>query len=186
MATSQLTHPLTYDDLRQMPDDLNRYEIINGELLVSPAPSLAHQLVSVQLFTAVFAHVQQHELGTVLYAPVDVRLGAHDVVEPDTLFLSHERFEKFRTKGTIDGPPDLVIEIISPSSSSVDAIGKAALYARVGVPEYWLPAPEKRSFRMLVLKDGVYHDIQAVDGCLHSTVLDGLVIDPDALFANLA
>lgn len=185
MATTQLTRPLTYDDLKHMPEDRNRYEIINGELLVSPAPSLAHQLLSGRLFKTLSAHVDTHGLGQLLYAPVDVRLGPHDVVEPDLLFLTRDHFDEYKSKGAIEGPPDLVVEIISPSSASIDAIRKAALYARAGVPEYWLADPERRTFRMLSLRDGVYRDVEPVDGRFHSSVLAGLVIDPASLFANL-
>ena len=185
MVTTQLTHPLTYDDLLRMPDDRNRYEIINGELLVSPAPSLAHQIVSGRLFRIISAHLDREPLGEVLYAPVDVRLGVNDIVEPDLLFLRRERFETQKSRGAIDGPPDLVVEIISPSSASIDTIRKAALYARAGVPEYWLADPESKTFRLLVLNDGIYRDVEPPEGRFHSTVLAGLVIDPTTLFAGL-
>src|SRR6476661_2017100 len=117
MATAQLARPLTYDDLRQMPDDLNRYEIINGVLFVSPAPNRAHQLLSIRLFKAVSAHADMHDLGELLYAPVDVRLGPHNVVEPDLLFLRRDRFHLYEASGVVEGPPDLAVEIVSPSST---------------------------------------------------------------------
>ncbi len=185
MATVQLARPLTYDDLRQMPDDRNRYEIINGELLVSPAPSRAHQLLAGALYAVVRAHVRAHRLGDLVFAPVDVRLGPHNIVEPDLLFIRANRRNIYKPKGVVEGPPDLVVEIISPSSSSIDQVRKTALYASAGVPEYWLPDPEHRTFRMLVLEDGVYHDAEPVDGRFHSTVIGGLVIDPEELFADL-
>lgn len=185
MATDQLARPLTYDDLLQMPDDRNRHEIINGELLVSPSPNRAHQRLSVRLFMTMISNVQQHRLGEVLYAPVDVRLGVHDVVEPDILFIRADRRVIYQKSGVVEGPPDLVVEIVSPSSSSIDPIRKAALYARAGVPEYWLADPEHRTFRMLVLRDGIYRDAEPVDGRFHSTVVGGLGIDTTAIFADL-
>lgn len=142
MATTQLTRPLTYDDLRQTPDDLNRYEIINGVLFVSPAPKIAHQIVAANLFATVDAHVRQHQPGWWLFAPLDVRLSPHDVVEPDLLFLRQDRFDRYKASGLIDEPPALVVEIISPSSRRTDTVDKAALYARAGIPEYWLADPE--------------------------------------------
>lgn len=185
MATTQLTRPLTYDDLLKMPDDFNRYEIINGELLVSPALSLAHQLLSGQLFKVVSAHVDKRRLGELLYAPVDVRLSPYNVVEPDLLFIRQDRFETYKKRGFIEGPPDLVVEIVSPSSKKIDTVNKAALYAQSGVPEYWLADPEHRVFRLQVLRDGVYHDAEPIDGRFHSTVIDGLVIDPASIFSTL-
>lgn len=186
MATTQLTRPLTYDDLLAMPDDLKRYEIINGVLFVSPAPNVAHQIVAVNLSDMVSAYVRHHRLGRCLFAPVDVRLSPHDVVEPDLLFLSQDQFDRYKGGGMIDEPPALVVEIISPSSRRTDTVDKAALYARADVPEYWLVDSETRTFRMLVLREGIYHDAGPVEGAFHSTVIDGLVIDPRTLFAGLA
>ena len=186
MATDQRTRPFTYDDLRRMPDDGNRYEIMQGELRVSPAPSIAHQLVAASLYDVINDHARRHRLGRCLFAPVDVMLSPFDVVEPDLLFLKWERLAAYTQRGLIEEPPDLVVEIISPSSSSIDPIRKAALYARAGVPEYWLADPEHKTFRLLVLQDdGIYRDAKPVDGHVHSTVIYGLVIDPATLFADL-
>lgn len=186
MATTQLTRPLTYDDLRQMPDDLNRYEIINGELFVSPAPKRGHQEVAAALFELVAPHVRKRGLGRMFFAPVDVRFSPHDVVEPDLLFIRQHRLDIYQESGVVDGPPDLVVEITSPSSKKTDAVNKAALYAHAGVPEYWLADPAARIFRMQVLTDGVYQDVAPSDGRFPSTIIDGLVIDPAEIFADLA
>lgn len=185
MATGQLARPLTYDDLLQMPDDRNRYEIINGELLVSPSPRRGHQVVAGAIYDLVSPFVRTRGLGRMFFAPIDVRFGPNDVVEPDLLYIRQDRLDIYKESGVVEEPPDLVVEIISPSSTSIDPIRKAALYARAGVPEYWLPNPETRTFRLLVLRDGVYHDVKPVDGRFHSSVIDGLVIDPAALFADL-
>jgi Uma2 family endonuclease len=186
MATVQVERPLTYDDLRQMPEDRNRYEIINGVLFVSPSPNRAHQLVSIGLFKAVSAYVDANKLGVLLYAPVDVRLGPHNVVEPDLLFLRSDRFHLYEASGIVEGPPDLVVEIVSPSTTRIDAIDKAALYASTGVPEYWLLNPAPKTFRLLVLgPDGTYHDAKPIAGRFHSTVIAGLVINPEELFGVL-
>jgi Uma2 family endonuclease len=86
----------------------------------------------------------------------------------------------------VEGPPDLIIEVASPSTKKIDGGDKMALYAHAGVPEYWLPNPETRTFRMLMLQDdGTFRDAQPIDGKYHSTVIHGLVIDPEALFADL-
>lgn len=186
MAAVQLERPLTYDDLLAMPDDLNHYEIINGVLLVSPAPNRAHQLTSIRLFRVLDAFTERHGLGDIYYAPVDVRLTPFSVVEPDLLFIRTKRLAIYTEKGVVEGPPDLVVEIVSPSSTRIDAIDKAALYASAGVPEYWLTNPETKTFRLLILgSDGTYHDAEAADGRFQSTVIPGLVIDPEELFRGL-
>ena len=186
MAAVQLERPLTYDDLLAMPDDLNHYEIINGVLLVSPAPNRAHQLTSIRLFRVLDAFTERHGLGDICYAPVDVRLTPFSVVEPDLLFIRTERLAIYTEKGVVEGPPDLVVEIVSPSSTRIDAIDKAALYASAGVPEYWLTNPETKTFRLLILgSDGTYHDAEAADGRFQSTVIPGLVIDPEEIFRGL-
>ena len=183
MAT-ELARPLTYDDLPETPVDGSRYEIIGGQLLVSPSPTTDHQRLVRRLLLEIGAHVDEHRLGELLPGPVDVRLGVHTVVVPDLLFVRADRLSIVK-KALIEGAPDLIVEVASPSTRGRDNIQKAAAYAEAGVPEYWLPDPETRAFRMLVLRDGVYRDAEPVDGRFRSTVLDGLVIDPDALFADL-
>lgn len=183
MAT-RLARPLTYDDLPQTVDDGSRYEIIGGELLVSPSPTTNHQRLVRTLVRFIEDVVDEHRLGEVLPGPVDVRLGVHTVVVPDLLFVRAER-QDIVTSALIEGAPDLVVEIASPSTRGRDNVQKAAAYAEASVPEYWLPDPERRAFRMLVLRDGIYRDVEPVDGRFHSTVIDGLVVDEAALFADL-
>ena len=116
---------------------------------------------------------------------MDVRLSPHDVVQPDLLFIRRERLHLYQASGVVDGPPDLVVEILSPSSRSIDLIRKPALYARGGVPEYWQADPDRRTLRIFVLRHGLYDEVLPENGPLRSTVLPGSVIDPTALFANL-
>jgi Uma2 family endonuclease len=183
MAT-QLSRPLTYDALRATPDDHQRYEIIQGELFVSPTPTTTHQRVVHRLDRLIGDAVDKRRLGLVMPGPVDVRLGVHTIVAPDLVFVRSERVDIVH-KQVIEGAPDLVVEVASPSTRGRDIIQKAAAFAEAGVPEYWLPDPQPRSFRMLVLRDGVFHDIEAVDGQLRSSVIDGLTIDPATLFAGI-
>ncbi len=182
---SLLARPLTYDDLCQMPDDRNRYEIIGGELIVSPSPNRAHQTISMLLSRMVGNHVAAHRLGNVFAAPVDVQLSPHNVVQPDLLFIRQDRLGIYGPDGPVEGPPDLVVEIISPSSRVMDRIRKAALYADSGVPEYWLVDPERREFQILTLDQGRYEPVEADGGRFHSTVIPGLVVEPASLFDGL-
>ena len=182
--TGVMSRPLTYDDLCQMPADGNRYEIIDGGLLVSPTPSRKHQKLSGWLHLLVGPHVRANGMGEVYYAPVDVRLGPNDIVQPDLLFIRRDRLDIYRNN-PVEGPPDLVVEIPSPSNRSDDLVRKAGLYERAGVREYWVADPEEPSLRIFVLRNGRYDEILPANGFLRSTVLPDLVIDLAALFADL-
>lgn len=182
---SLLARPLTYDDLCQMPDDRNRYELIGGELVVSPSPNRIHQKISLRLTLLIAQYVDARQLGEVYVAPVDVRLSPHNVVEPDLLFIRQDRLGIYGPTGPVEGAPDLVVEIISPSSRIMDRTRKAALYADSGVPEYWVVDPERREVQLLVLDRGQYEPVEAEDGRFHSTAIPGLVVDPATLFAGL-
>ncbi len=182
---STVTRRYTYEDLLHTPDDGNRYEIIDGELIVSPAPRKKHQKLCYRLSRLVGGHVDERDLGEVYFAPVDVSLSGHDVVEPDLLFIRKDRLHIFNDQ-FVAGPPDLVVEILSPSSRGQDLGKKFALYARAGVPEYWVADPDALDLAIYVLSpQGVYERVEPVAGVLRSTVLPDLVIDLAALFAGL-
>lgn len=181
---STIARPLTYDDLLTTPNDGNRYEIVNGALLVSPSPTRDHQRIVYLLTQLVGDFVDEHGLGQVYSGPVDVRLGAHTILAPDLLFIRTERLGIFNER-LVEGPPDLVVEVASPSTRDRDNVEKMAVFAEAGVPEYWLPDPETRTFRMLTLQGGVYEETKPTDGRYHSSVIAGLMVDPAALFARL-
>lgn len=181
---STIARPLTYDDLLTTPDDGNRYEIINGVLFVSPSPTRDHQRLVYLLSRLIGDVVDPDRLGQVFPGPVDVRLGVHTIVVPDLVYLRTDRLHIYG-KRVVEGPPDLVIEIASPSTQNRDNVDKMAAFAEAGVPEYWLPDPETHTFRMVVLRNGVYQDVEPVDGRYHSSVIAGLIVDPVALFAGL-
>lgn len=125
------------DDIWDTPEDGNRYEVIDGELYVSPPPNLWHQRVVSQCVAIIGPFVERHGLGRVFPAPVGVVLGAESGVQPDIVFVSRERYEIFSQRG-IEGAPDLVIEIQSPSTRSRDRGIKMREYAGAGVPHYWI------------------------------------------------
>jgi len=126
----------TYEDYLTFPDDGRRHELIDGEHSVTPAPVRRHQKLSMRLGVALATWLREHPVGEVYAAPLDVILSDIDVVEPDLLFVSNERSQILGT--WIHGAPDLVIEILSPSTRRVDEITKRRLYERVGVREYWI------------------------------------------------
>jgi Uma2 family endonuclease len=135
---------LTYHDYAALPDDGRRYEIHDGELSVTAAPSPQHQLTSANLFRILDAHVRSHGLGVVLYAPLDVILSDSAIVQPDLVYLASERLNAVSGRG-IEGPPTLAVEILSPSTATTDRATKASLYASHGVPFFWLVDPGTRA-----------------------------------------
>ena len=183
---SLLTRPLTVDDLDQFPDDGKRREIIEGELYVSPAPSRAHQTFSSELHNLFHQTVVVTGWGRVYSAPVDVRFSAEDQVQPDLLVIRRDRLDMYRGN-TVFGPPDIVVEILSPSNRAYDLVTKARLYAAANVPELWIADPDEPGLRISALSDGQYHPVEpAADGTLRSTVVPGLVVALTDLFASLA
>ncbi|MGH7343054.1 MAG: Uma2 family endonuclease, partial [Candidatus Rokuibacteriota bacterium] len=138
---------LTYEDYVGLPDDGRRYEILDGELEVSPAPAPKHQAVSRNLVILLHGHVQPRGLGSVYYAPIDVILARDSILQPDLVFIASRR-PSIVTERAIEGPPDLAIEILSPWSDRRDRVAKAELYARYGVRHYWIVDPETRKLEM--------------------------------------
>jgi Uma2 family endonuclease len=136
-------------DLWRMPDDDQRYEIIEGEVVVSPAPYVSHQQVLANLNDVIRTHVQRHGLGTVLFAPIGVVLETASAVQPDLIFVAKARRAIVQAKG-IFGAPDLVVEILSPSTAARDRGRKRELYARAGVAHYWYLDP--RAGRLTALR----------------------------------
>jgi Uma2 family endonuclease len=133
-------HPLTYDDLLALPDDGLRHELIDGEHFVTPAPNTKHQTVSVNFTLALGVFIKAHDCGRLFTAPYDIVFSPRDVVEPDLLFVSRERLGLL-TERNLQGAPDLLIEILSPSTRTRDEGIKRRLYERMGVREYWLADP---------------------------------------------
>src|SRR5215218_781849 len=136
-----LHRPLTAEDLAALPDDGNRYEIIGGQPIVSPSPTYRHQRISFKLTSVLDAYLSVSGNAQAVAAPMDVHLSQNDVVQPDLLVVLDARAEIIQDRGVM-GPPDLVIEILSPSSISNDFLRKSKLYERFGVREYWIVNPE--------------------------------------------
>ena len=147
--------PLSYHEYVLFPKDRNRREILEGELFVTPSPKFLHQKVSYRLSLSLGNHIERYRLGTLLTAPMDVVLSPHNIVQPDLLFIAKGR-EKIITNDNIQGAPDLIIEIISPSSGSEDRIHKHQVYARYGVRHYWMIDPDNRLFEAYQLRGRHY------------------------------
>jgi Uma2 family endonuclease len=136
----------TYEDYLAFPEDGRRHELIDGEHIVTPAPTRMHQEISGRLFAAIWKHLEVHPLGKVYYSPIDVILSDTDVVQPDIVFVSNERRDVLAT--WIHGAPDLAIEIVSPSSRRLDEVTKRGLFEKFGVREYWVVDPEFETVRV--------------------------------------
>lgn len=172
----------TYEDYLKTPDD-KRYELINGELLMTPSPIPNHQRVSGKLEFIVRKFITENNLGEVFYAPCDVYLSNENVVQPDILFISKKRLNIIGEKN-IQGAPDLVIEIISEYSVYRDMVQKKRLYARFGVKEYWIVIPEEKEIEVHILKDSIYqlHAAYSKTDILGSPSLKGLKIKLKEIF----
>jgi Uma2 family endonuclease len=164
----------TYEDYCLLPED-RRYEVIDGEVFVTPSPSLFHQAVSERLEQVVREFLDRTGRGVMFHAPCDVVLTPHDILQPDILVVLSERrsilMEKF-----VAGAPDLVVEVLSPSTASRDREAKAKRYALSGVREMWIVDPAARTIEFLVNSaeglrpEAVYSEADTV----RSTVLSGL------------
>jgi Uma2 family endonuclease len=133
-------HPLiTVDDLEYMPEDGNRYEVIEGELFVSKAPGLPHQSVSLELATELKVYLDGNPIGRVWPTPGVVFSQISGVI-PDIVYVSNERLAEIASSERVTGAPDLVIEIVSPGipNAQTDRVVKKQLYGKYGVKEYWL------------------------------------------------
>jgi Uma2 family endonuclease len=136
---------LTYDDYCLLPNDRNRYEILDGELSVTPAPTTRHQTVLGNLHRFLANYVVANQFGKLFIAPTDLILAPTTVIQPDLIFIGNDR-RHILTERAIEGPPTLVIEVLSPTTHRTDRVTKAQLYARHNVPNYWLIDPDQRTF----------------------------------------
>lgn len=174
----------TYEDYLKTPDDV-RYELIEGELIMTPSPVTRHQRISGRLFAFIFAFVTDNNPGEVFAAPYDVVFDNYNVFQPDILFISKDRLNIITDKN-VQGSPDFVIEILSESTGYRDAIQKKRLYARFGVREYWIVAPDDKLVEVYYLKDkGEYQLLKTYleNDIIESQIIKGLKIELNRVFA---
>ncbi len=174
MATQAIGTRLTYEDYAKTPDDA-RFELIDGELIpMAPAPTEPHQRTIIRIGVALFRFVNDNELGEVYMSPFDVVFTETDTVQPDALYVSRER-SHIITAANIQGAPDLVVEVLSPSTSERDRNYKRELYERCGVGEYWMADPFARRITVLILRNGKYvsHGVFCEGDTLTSPTLAG-------------
>ncbi len=182
MATQSARIKFTYEDYKHTPED-KRYELIDGELILTAAPRRVHQRMEIRLAIRLGAFVEDHDLGEVYTAPFDVVLTDTDVVQPDLLFVSQERLYIINDDN-VRGAPDLVIEILSPSTSGRDRTIKRTLYALHGVKEYWLVDTDAKNITVMFLGEQGY-EITGIYGegqTLTSPTLEGFSLNLAEIF----
>jgi len=148
---------LGYAEYVLYPDDGYRHEIIEGDHYMNPAPSTYHQTVSKRLQYQLYTKIELAGRGQVFNAPVDVQLSEHDIVQPDLVVVLNNASARV-TPVKIKGPPDLLIEILSPSTAGNDRELKRKVYEKSGVTEYWIVDPTDNTLTQLALTDGTYQE----------------------------
>jgi Uma2 family endonuclease len=173
----------TYSHYAALPDDGQRYEIVNGVLVMAPAPTPGHQASILRLSHYLFVHVELAGLGRVLTGPIDVELGPKNVFQPDVLVLLNAHIDKVAEKKII-GAPDLMVEVASPSTATFDRFTKYDIYARAGVTEYWIVNVERRTVEVMVLEGDKYHSLGIFRGqqTLPSQIVPHLPVHVEQFF----
>ncbi len=174
---------LTYKDYLTLPPDDFRHQLIEGEIVMTPAPKVLHQFVVKQLFLALNAFVTAKNLGSVFFAPCDVYFDEHNVVQPDLFFISRDRLS-IVAEDVVKGAPDLIMEVLSPASAYYDLVEKKALYARAGVKEYWIVDPKWHWIEVYALDAGAYQLFQRHEksGVIQSQLLPEFEVELSEVF----
>lgn len=176
-----------YEDYQRLPDDGKRYEILGGVLYVANAPSVEHQFTVSEIHFALKLFVREQQLGQVFTAPLEVHLSEISrPVQPDVLFISAPRLPPPGAK-TFDGAPDLIVEVVSPSSIRLDRNVKFDAYEQAGVAEYWIVDTKTRSVEVHTLARGEYalHGQYTGDELITSALFPDLQINTSLLFQPL-
>lgn len=185
MEAMVLDKKYTYEDLQNLEiDEGFFYELLNGEIMQRSAPALSHQRVAKLIFKKLDAFVEKEKKGEVFFAPLDVVLDNYNVLQPDLVFVS-EKNSEILFGDYVNGIPDLVVEIISPSSVSRDRIEKKNIYEKFGIPEFWLVDPKNEMIEILVLnKEKNYEHFSYANesGKVKSKILKGFELDLATLF----
>ncbi len=146
-------------------------QIINDKLIMSPAPIIAHQMILNKINIALSIFLIKKPLGEILISPVDVRFSKQNILQPDILFIKNENLDRIK-KNNVFGAPDIVIEILSPSTSHYDLEEKKLVYERHGVQEYFIVEPNAKSVMTYFLKDGIYEQQKSRNGRIKSAILN--------------
>jgi Uma2 family endonuclease len=143
----------TYEDYLELPDDGKRYEIIDGELYMATAPSPNHQLIINNFLFALTFYLKSHPIGKVIPSPLEVFFSKTNLAQPDIVYIGNERLNIIKPE-QVKGAPDLVIEVLSPSTEKRDRTVKLKMYAKFGVQEYWMAKEKTATVEIFRLQGG--------------------------------
>jgi len=174
---------ISYEQFCRLPEDGNQYELIDGELVVTPSPNTRHQKILGKLFLLLSAYIEKRDLGEVYVSPLDTVFDPNNVLQPDILFISKARLADL-ARERIEGAPDVVVEILSPSTFHKDLRRKMAVYSQFGVQEYWIVDPEMKTLELHMRSASglqLAHRFSANE-IFKSPLLEGLQIPVASLF----
>jgi Uma2 family endonuclease len=174
---------LTFEQFRELPYDGKRYELVHGEVHVTPSSATRHQFTLQNLYENLASYVHKNELGELCLAPLDVRLGEETVLQPDLIFISNARAGIIQ-ENWIEGAPDLAVEVLSPSTAGHDRATKLPIYAEARVPEVWFIDPKAKTVEVLRLH-GTKYMVEATYAGHHiltSKLFSGWQLSLDDLF----
>ena len=179
------TGGLTVEDYRKLPADDWRYQLIAGEIVMSPSPKFFHQRILMNLFRLLSPHVETNNLGLVMFAPLDFYVDEHNVYQPDIFFVSREREGIFQEDG-MHGAPDFVAEVLSPRTARYDLNAKRAGYARSGMRELWLVYPEAKKVDVFHLEKNAETPVASysLGETFQSPLFPELDLSTDKIFAR--
>jgi Uma2 family endonuclease len=173
-------------DYQEMPEGPPYFQVIEGDLVMSPSPNTTHQTIIGRIYLAIANFLEKNPLGEVFVSPLDVFLGDTNVYQPDVLFVSNRRRSIIAEKG-IEGAPDLVVEALSPATAHFDRGSKRKVYARYGVREFWLVDPDTRTIQVYLLEKNA-EKLAATYGekaVFESALLPGLKFKAAGIFKSL-
>ncbi len=174
------------EDFHALPEGPPYYQLIDGELIMTPAPNFQHQEIVGEVFAALRSYVKKRDLGKVVVAPVDVELSVDDAqaFQPDVLFIAKARLEIADKKVT--GAPDLVVEVLSASTAELDRGKKRMAYARHGVNELWLVSPEAAAVHVYRFAEDTERPVAQLLGTdsLTTPLLPGFSVAVETFFAR--
>jgi Uma2 family endonuclease len=182
----QVKHrPMTVHDYMLLPDAGPRFQLIDGEFHMAPAPNTYHQIVSRNLQYLLMDFLEDHPLGELFGAPFDVYLSDVDVFQPDICVFSKDQPEYLDERGAVSAPW-LVVEILSPSSCRLDRGPKREVYARCGTRELWLIDPDKREVAVYLLREDAERPVKLLSASesLTTDLLPGLEVSLARVFAR--
>ncbi|MDR1284426.1 MAG: Uma2 family endonuclease [Opitutaceae bacterium] len=181
-----VTHrPFTVHDYRELPDNGPRYQLVEGDLYMAPAPNRFHQTYAGKIYSALDNWLDAHPVGKAYVAPFDVHLTDLNVYQPDVCYFSSERYACLTREGA-NGAPELAVEVLSPSSAHLDLGLKKEIYTRTGVLEYWIVDPDTRLVKVYHLPENSQAPAFTLDktGTLTTRLLPGFRLPLTKVFVE--